>query len=88
MHYLECNGSEASIAQCIFDGWGSFCGHYNDVGVSCLPGLLFTTVGARNLHCDRSNSSGMQEKMGNVYILVFTTTTRDILFLVWRAMQL
>ncbi|CAI8036273.1 Deleted in malignant brain tumors 1 protein, partial [Geodia barretti] len=35
MHSMQCNGSEASIAQCPFDGWGSSCHHHDDVGVTC-----------------------------------------------------
>lgn len=38
MDYVQCNGSESSLAQCTFDGWGAnFCGHYRDVSVTCQP---------------------------------------------------
>lgn len=38
LDYVQCNGSESSLAQCSFDGWGAnFCGHYSDVSVTCQP---------------------------------------------------
>ena len=38
IYYVRCNGSESSLAQCSFSGWdANFCGHYQDVSVTCQP---------------------------------------------------
>ena len=39
MAELGCRGTEDSIVDCHFDGWGeNYCGHYQDVGVICYSG--------------------------------------------------
>jgi hypothetical protein len=36
MSFVDCGGSEASLASCSFRGWGVHgCGHHEDVGVCC-----------------------------------------------------
>lgn len=43
MDDVQCVGSESSIDQCRFDGWGHHdCSHSEDVGVAC--GMLFLVV--------------------------------------------
>ena len=33
---VKCNGNEASILECSYDGWGNTsCSHHDDVGISC-----------------------------------------------------
>ena len=40
LYYVQCNGSESSLAECSHSGWDatSFCGHFQDVSVTCSPG--------------------------------------------------
>ena len=34
---VQCNGNEASILECSYDGWGgTSCSHDDDVGVTCV----------------------------------------------------
>ena len=32
---VYCSGYERSLADCANSGWGSYCSHYDDVGVEC-----------------------------------------------------
>ncbi|CAI8016962.1 Neurotrypsin, partial [Geodia barretti] len=76
MHYLQCNGSEASIAQCPFDGWGSSCGHYEDVGVMCLPAdhgdAPYYPIRLNN-GTATSNTTGGQLRHGRVEVYINDT---------------
>ena len=39
MDELECNGNEAALDLCIFDGWGEHdCSHDEDAGLVCSDG--------------------------------------------------
>ena len=39
---LVCTGSETSITQCQFNGWGVHnCGHSEDVAITCSPDQFF-----------------------------------------------
>ena len=45
MDYVQCNGTEESIDQCNFPGWGIHsCSHYSDASVVCASEWCFTTV--------------------------------------------
>ena len=42
---LVCTGSERSITQCQFNGWGVHdCGHHEDVSISCSSGQFFGSL--------------------------------------------
>ena len=40
---VQCNGNEASILECSYDGWGNTsCSHDDDVGISCTGTCILT----------------------------------------------
>ena len=39
---VQCNGNEASLLDCKYDGWGeTSCTHDNDVGITCIGNVDF-----------------------------------------------
>ena len=40
MNNVRCTGNETRLGDCQFNGWGIHnCGHYQDAGVACQPGV-------------------------------------------------
>ena len=40
MHEVSCLGNESRLTDCDFRGWGSPCGHKDDIGVVCQEGQI------------------------------------------------
>jgi len=48
---VQCNGNEASILECSYDGWGNTsCSHDDDVGIVCTGDLWTLTIVQCILH--------------------------------------
>ncbi|XP_069112364.1 scavenger receptor cysteine-rich domain-containing protein DMBT1-like isoform X1 [Argopecten irradians] len=59
---LECTGTESTLYECGFNGWGSACSHYYDVGVFCFNNTDASEVAVRLIEVSEyHNRSGRVE---------------------------
>ncbi|XP_033754354.1 deleted in malignant brain tumors 1 protein-like isoform X2 [Pecten maximus] len=62
MSEVGCSGTESSLYDCPFDGWGSICSHWDDVGVFCFNNTDGSEVAVRLMEVDGyHNRSGRVE---------------------------
>ncbi|XP_033754728.1 deleted in malignant brain tumors 1 protein-like [Pecten maximus] len=62
MNSIQCSGTETTLYECGYNGWGSNCNHYYDVGVFCFNNTDGSEVAVRLMEVDGyHNRSGRVE---------------------------